>query len=520
MHRDHVPRVGILGFFLECNRFAPITTPDMFADTLDLAGEMLQTELSLAKPRTLPDTQGFVADMNRYGSWEPVALRRAGAQPGGPAQDDYFKRFLADVCARLKAAGPLDAVFISSHGAALTVTEDDPEGLLFECVRKMVGPQVPVVTVLDLHANVTPRMTQALSGAVAYKTNPHQDLRECGIEVAQLVQNFWQHGVGQVSFVKLPFVPPATSQMIAPGTAYHALMQSAVGKCDAEVLNVSLCGGFALADASSCGFSVLVTSRAGAAQKGAAVAQVMAQEVWDARHQFVSRLWALQDAVAFAAKVGRSSAADEAACILADVGDNPGGGGGGNTVDVLKALIDAKVQHALVAVFTDARLAQAAHGVGVGQVFEACFNQNSSDVFAKPFTSTAQVLALSEGQFFGRRGLLKGVQAEMGLAARLDVGGVQVVVISKRQQLIDPAQLDALQVNLSDVRVLVAKSRGHYRAAFDEFTSPDRMIDVDCPGLTTPNLKQLPWTRMPRPIFPIDEDVSWPDSSTPSLPLA
>jgi microcystin degradation protein MlrC len=198
---------------------------------------------------------------------------------------------------------------------------------------------------------------------------------------------------------------------------------------------------------------------------------------------------------------------------LADVGDNPGGGGGGNTVDLLKALIDAKVEHALLAVFTDARLAQAAHAVGVGHAFDACFNQGSMDAFAKPFTCTAQVLALSDGQFFGRRGLIKGVQAEMGLSARLEVGGVQVVVISKRQQLIDPAQLDALQVNLSQVRVLVAKSRGHYRAAFDEFTSTDRMIDVDCPGLTTPNLKQLPWTRMPRPIFPIDDDVNWTASA-------
>ena len=513
MQRKQVPRVGILGFFLECNRFAPITTPDMFASAFDLAGEDLRAQLQQSKPRTLPDTQGFVAAMNASGPWEPVAIRMAGAQPGGPAQDDYFNRFVEDVAERLKDSGPLDAVFISSHGAALTQTKDDPEGVLFECVRSMVGPLVPVVTVLDLHANMTVQSTQALSGAVAYKTNPHQDLHECGVEAAQMIQRFWREGVGQISCVKLPFVPPATSQMIEPGTVYHALMQSALKKCDADILNVSLCGGFALADASSCGFSVLVTSAAGAADKGDSVAHIMAQEVWAARHQFVSRLWALEDAVAFAARVGQSDATAEGPCILADVGDNPGGGGGGNTVDLLKALMDAKVQNALVAVFTDPRLAQVAHAVGVGQVFQATFNEASSDVFAKTLTCEAKVLALSEGKFFGRRGLLKGVQSEMGLSARLDVGGVQVVVISKRQQLIDPAQLDALQVDLFKVRVLVAKSRGHYRAAFAEFTPTDRMIDVDCPGLTTPNLKQLPWTRMPRPVFPIDDEVSWSASA-------
>ena len=76
------------------------------------------------------------------------------------------------------------------------------------------------------------------------------------------------------------------------------------------------------------------------------------------------------------------------------------------------------------------------------------------------------------------------------------------------------------QAHITRITAIVEAPNTPARAAFDEFTSPDRMIDVDCPGLTTPNLKQLPWTRMPRPIFPIDEDVSWPDSSTPSLPLA
>ena len=85
MQSKKVPRVGILGFFLECNRFAPITTPDMFASAFDLAGEDLRAELQQSKPRTLPDTQGFVAAMNADGAWEAVAIRMAGAQPGGPS---------------------------------------------------------------------------------------------------------------------------------------------------------------------------------------------------------------------------------------------------------------------------------------------------------------------------------------------------------------------------------------------------------------------------------------------------
>jgi microcystin degradation protein MlrC len=119
------------------------------------------------------------------------------------------------------------------------------------------------------------------------------------------------------------------------------------------------------------------------------------------------------------------------------------------------------------------------------------------------------VLALANGLFVGRRGMVKGSQQDMGLSALLDLGGVRLAVISKRQQLLDPAQLEVLGVDLASVRTLVVKSRGHFRAAFDEFAPPERILEVDCPGLTTPNLKTLPWTRMPRPIFPIDDHATW-----------
>ena len=86
---------------------------------------------------------------------------------------------------------------------------------------------------------------------------------------------------------------------------------------------------------------------------------------------------------------------------------------------------------------------------------------------------------------------------------------MRVAVISIRQQLLDPAQLEVLGVDLATVRTLVVKSRGHFRAAFDTFAPPGRILEVDCPGLTTPNLKTLPWTRMPRPVYPLDEDTVW-----------
>ena len=82
-------------------------------------------------------------------------------------------------------------------------------------------------------------------------------------------------------------------------------------------------------------------------------------------------------------------------------------------------------------------------------------------------------------------------------------------MISRRDQARDPAQFEVMGIDLSAVRVLVLKSRGHFRAAFDEFFSNEQIVEVDVPGLTTPVLSQVAWQRMPRPIYPLDPDMHW-----------
>lgn len=512
------PRIGLVGFFLEANRFAPLTTGAHFAQSCDRAGEDLLTELRAPAPRLLPDSQGFVAAMDAVGYWEPVPIRMALAYPGGPVDHAWWKTFLADIERRLALAGSLDGVFISSHGAALTCEEDDPDGILFERIRALVGPSVPVVSVFDLHTNVSLRMTDALSAFVAYRTNPHVDLRERGAEAAMLLQRMLVEGPGTVVLEKLPFLPASTDQLIAEGTPYSRLIDESTTWPNSQVLNISLCGGFPLADCHKCGFSVVVTATKGHRLAAQEAAKALAQRVWDARHSFITKLTPMKTAVDMAVVAGANQLATAEPLprlILADVADNPGGGGGGNTTALLRLLLQAGARKVLLGVFTDPLLAAQSHQLGVGAVFSACFNQGTpADALAETLTHEARVLALSDGKFVGRRGLVQGSTQSMGPCALLALAGVQVVVISQRQQLLDPAQLEVLGVDLAQatdtVRTLVVKSRGHFRAAFYDFAPASRVIEVDGPGLTTPVLSRIPLQRVPRPVFPLDTDARWP----------
>ena len=503
-----MPRIAVCGFFIECNRWSPVSTAGSFAEVFDMAGDALLEQMRHPESHALPTLTAFTAEMDRSGPWVPVPLRVAAAQPGGPVEHAFFEQLLAEISDGLRAAGQVDGVFIAAHGAALTTDHDNPDGVLFERIRQIVGPEVPVVAVFDLHTNVTPLMTDALSAFVAYQTNPHVDQRPRGADCARHLRTLLADGPGVVELVKLPLVPPATTQLVAPGMPYHDLIQIGQQRVGANILDVSLCGGFALADSPTCGFAVVVSAARGDRLAARRIANELATQVWDARERFELRLTSMEEGVAAAVQTGLQR--EGPGLILADVADNPGAGGGGNTTWLLAALHQAGAQGVLLAVHTDVALARQAHQVGLGGQFVARFNRDATDDrYAQAFEASARVVALSEGRFVGRRGLAAGSTREMGPSALLQIDGLRVAVISLRQQLLDPAQLDILGVDLADVRTLVVKSRGHFRAAFDTFAPPARIFEVDCPGLTTPKLKTLPWTRMRRPVYPIDDTAHW-----------
>src|SRR5438552_8872232 len=152
------PRIAILGFSIECNKFAPPATKAHNLARTYLEGDDILEEASRPTPTMLPETPGFVAEMDAAGPWVPVGIALAMSEPNGPVEHGFFEELLDTIERRLKAALPVDGVYFCAHGAAITTEEDDPEGALFEEVRGSVGPDVPVVATFDLHGNVSDRM--------------------------------------------------------------------------------------------------------------------------------------------------------------------------------------------------------------------------------------------------------------------------------------------------------------------------------------------------------------------------
>jgi hypothetical protein len=177
--------------------------------------------------------------------------------------------------------------------------------------------------------------------------------------------------------------------------------------------------------------------------------------------------------------------------LFADVADNPGGGGRGSTAWLLQAFHEARIRGVVLGVFIAPELAAQAHKQGEGATFDAVFNATEYE-HSKRFSARAKVICLRDGFQTGRRGIMKDRKFSLGPSALLELvdSGLQVVVGSLRRQLAEPVMLEMHGIDISKVQYLIVKSRGHYRAGFDEFFSDQQIFDVDSPGLTTPNLKR------------------------------
>ena len=499
------PRIAVLGFSIECNKFAPPATKAHFIARTYLEGEAILEEARRPTPTMLPETPGFVAAMDKAGPWTPVGIALAMSEPNGPVEHGFFEELLDTIERRLKSALPVDGVYFCAHGAAITTEEDDPEGVLFERIRAIVGPGIPVVATFDLHANVSDRMVDTIDAFIGYRTNPHLDMRERGTEAAAALRELLVGAKTERVRLRLPIVPPTVTLLTAAGP-YAEMIELGQRKITPAIMNVSVMGGFAYADTAKNGLSVIVTAR-GDRAAAASLASEIAQYGWDNRARFYPKLTSLDEAVGKALAAGRDPSLP--ALAFADVADNPGGGGRGNTMFLLRAFAEAGVKGALLGIIYDPPLAAEAHRHGLHYNFDARFNRDETTKFSEPWSAPARVAALHDGNCVGRRGIYAGTRLALGPCAALAIGGITVVVVSHRVQCADSIFFEMMGLDIGRARSVAVKSRGHFRGGFDEFFGPGQIVEVDLPGLTSPMLNRFEWTRLPRPVIPLDDNVSW-----------
>jgi len=439
---------------------------------------------------------------DKYG-WtlsHPVA---ASANPSGTVTDLAFDTLAGMLLSG--AEGGIDGALLHLHGAMVTESHEDGEGELLRRLRAAVGPDVPIVVTLDLHGNITEQMARLANALIAVRTYPHVDYYERAWQGAELLERAMAGEIRPRTVIaRRPMLRGLDGGRTQTGPMRELIDRGEALEREGRALVVSVCAGFTAADIHDIGPSVTVTTDDDEAA-ALAIAEDFMDHAWATRHFVSVTHRSIEEAVAHA-KAGegqRTNDGHDKPLIMADVTDNPGSGHYGDATNLLRAMIAADLQNAVFYAIYDPKAVLDGQAIGVGNVGAILLGgKHDPAAGGGPLTLAGQVVAITDGRFqkFGPMG--GGVWVDFGLSMVFRVGGIDIVVITNNGQANDTAQLTSMGIDQTRMTTIAVKSNHHFRAAFEPIGR--EVITVDGGGLGSVILRQGGFSRVRRPIWPLD----------------
>lgn len=498
MNERHSPfRIAVGQFSQESNAFVTQTTElEHFRNSFLLEGDAL---FELASSQT--EVAGALA-VARAAGVEVVPLVATRSVSGGPLGRSCYQTLKAMMLQRVAAAGPIDGIFLSLHGSMLAEGEDDPEGDVLASVRTIVGDEIPIVATLDLHANVTACMVRHASGLVAYTHYPHDDLLTTGERGMRLLLQTVSGSAAPVMVVaKVPILAAGCNgQTFGDAPMAEFEEQARAWEQQPGVLSVSPVQVHPNLDQPGLGCGAIAITD-GNRELAEQIASSIATAFWKRRHDFVPEVFTVAGAV----ERGR---AIDGTVVLVDTSDCCGGGAAGDSVAVLRELLALGSSDPTSLMVIDAAAASACITAGVGTEVTVRIGYSIDPTWGDPITVTGRVSVVTDGRFLYEGGLFGGTWGSMGPTAVLDIGPIRLLVMSEPTYDWLDEQYRSAGLDPARAKFVGAKNPMNYRFAYRDVAAAALVLDT--PGPTPAHVLHLPYERIERPIFPIDDSSDPP----------
>jgi microcystin degradation protein MlrC len=492
------PCIGIAGFQLESNTFLPVqTTYEDFSQTGLTRGDDLLRRWS----GTHHELAGFIGQSREEG-FEIAPVLATFPQAGGTIASSAFERIAEDLLEAVQQVLPLDGLLLALHGAAVSEQFPDADGEILSRVRALVGPEMPVVNTLDLHANISSGMIRHADATIAYRSNPHLDQEERGKEAAHLLARILR---GQIRPVQALETPPMLIQMCRqytseePARTLYRELEEVLRR--PGILSASVAMGFHFADVKEMGASFLAVAD-NDLTLAREVASALAQRAWDKRYELVGKLPSTEEAVRAAAE------ADQEPVVLMDTGDNVGGGGPGDSTFLFAEVLRQRVENALVILY-DPEAVKACVAAGPGNQVSVAAGAKVDARQGAPVFVQGRVRVLSDGHFTETQVRHGGwSEADQGITAVVETKEQHTVVLtSRRMAPMSLEQILSLGIHPERKRILIVKGVVAPRAAYEPIAS--RIIVTDTPGVTCDDPRQFQYQRRRVPLFPLEPEAQF-----------
>ena len=425
--------------------------------------------------------------------WELIEGSCFWAEPSGATARPAYEKMRDEILGQLKAAMPVDGVLMGLHGAMVADGYDDCEGDLLARVREIVGPKTPIGVEHDPHCHLTRKRLENASFIICYKEFPHIDFVDRAVEVVDLTLKMIRGEAKPVNSVH-------DCRMIASFPTTLQPMRGLVDKIMAlegknGVLSISIAHCFPYADVPEIGAKILVVTDNNKAY-GDKLAAELANELWSMRGKTTPEYFSVDGGIDVALNTAGT-------VVMADPADNAGGGAPSDNTTILRRMIEREVENAALGPIWDPIAVRFCFDAGEGGKFRLRFGGKTAPASGAPIDAEVTVLKLKRNahQTF--------VDAKVPLgdvaAIRLP-GNIDVVLISSRTQALGSDMFTGLGIDLSKKKLVVVKSTNHFHAAFSPLAK--RVVYVDADGPIARDHRKVPYQRVQRPIWPLDESAA------------
>lgn len=417
---------------------------------------------------------------------------------GGTLGKAAWQRIADEFLSSIRAAPPVDAVYFCMHGAMASEEELDPEGYLLAEARKILGERIPIVLSLDLHGILTDRMVEHSDAVVSYHTYPHVDFYETGQRAARLLLRLLDGGVRPVTAkVAIPALVRGDELITATGLFGQSIAQAQQAENGSGGLSAGIFIGNPFTDVPALQtYSFVVTDNDPERAQREAIR--IAEGFW-ANHE------KMQVPLVSVDEMARIAAANTSGTVaIVDAADATSSGASGDSNAVLRKLMESGYRGRALIPIVDAPAVEMAFGAGVGMTIHTTLGGTLDPQRFQPLPIQAKVRLLADGRF---RSESFGEEWFAGATAVLEAGGYTLVVSSRPVNLYDRSFFYAHGQDPKRFDAVVVKSPHCQHHMFAGWCA--RMVNVDATGSSSANLRSLGHTRCPRPIFPLDANVSF-----------
>lgn len=486
-------RVGVVGLLHESNTFLAVpTTRDNFVHASLTTGSAVIKRWAESKH----ELGGFIQGAHKFG-FAAIPIMATYAIPSGTITAGTFEQLLGELQTEIKSNLPLDGLLLALHGATVSESFPDADGEITMRLRELVGPHTPIIMTLDLHANVSAKMVSNTNATVIYRSNPHIDQHQRGLEAASLMARTLSREAKPVQALECPPMLINISSQHTDQAPAAALYADAVEVMSwPGILSASVSMGFYYADVEEMGASFLAVANNDPVLASKA-ALWMANRAWGRRHEFQGNL--IQPAPA----VLKASLSSHQPIVLMDVGDNVGGGSAGDGTILLHEIITRKISNALVILYDPETVGKCV-AAGVCKELTTEIGAKTDRLHGAPLTITGKIRTISDGIFTETKIRHGGWgHNDQGVTAVIETEDRNTIVItSRRMAPLSLEQLLSLGIQPATKKILIVKGVIAPQAAYQPIAS--EIILVDTPGSTCANPFSFTYRRRRNPLYPLE----------------